>query len=41
LNEAERVVNNAAGVIDQNGQVIQRFEGPSALEAFKKEQWGK
>jgi len=41
LNEAERVVNNAAGVIDQNGQVIQRFEGPSALEVFKKEQWGK
>jgi hypothetical protein len=39
LTEAELVVNNAAGVIDQNGQVIQRFENKSAFEIFKKERW--
>jgi hypothetical protein len=39
LTEAERVVNNPAGVIDQHGQVIQRFENKSAFEIFKKERW--
>lgn len=38
--EAEAVVNAAAGVIDDRGNVIREFEDAAEFEAFKKVEWG-
>ena len=40
LAEAERIVGETAGVIDQNNQVTRVFEGTREFEEYKKGEWG-
>lgn len=40
LAEAERIVGETAGVIDQNNQVTRVFEGTREFEEYRKEEWG-
>jgi hypothetical protein len=40
LGEAISVVGDAAGVIDDQGNVIREFKGADEFESFKKDEWG-
>jgi hypothetical protein len=41
LKEAIRVVEDAVGAIDDQGNVIHEFSATTELEAFKRNEWGK